>query len=1023
MTDKTNKAKSPVDRELLGDGIPAKPRRRLRGFLRGLLVILILAVVLLAVLVVTAPRILSSSSARNAVIAQINAGMPDTSVAIGDWRWRWLSPCSIDDIAVKMRDGSFSCAIDSISTSVGIMEWMRSPRRFGSVSINSPTVTFRASAAPGNGGTPGGKPTPKPAPAGTPPPAPEGGAPDKKETDLSSFMDLFGKLVVVNGSVEAHVEGSPAVRIEGIGAEVTLNGYDGALDISVESGLPQIEGVPAGLDKFSAKANVASLSKLIEDPMGAAFEAEVVVPPVDLAALDAFFPVSAEIPRVASGNADFRLEAGRADGAPFKLKGALDTKGVRLEGGPLGNDKPGWDAASVDVDMLLGADVVEILAMSLDSPFAMIKASGKLIGLAEGGSPDGVLSATGELDIAAVAAQLPETLRLREGITLRKAKVLFDAEAAGEAGGAKLFAMLRADGAEAMLDGKPLKIDLPVSLGLNGKVSAERELESAVLTFNSAPATLAVNGNLDKGEATGNADLGALHAALGQVLDLGAEPKALGKLALRGGWRESDGGLAVNARIDGTDVKVAAEKPIEFATCSVEASALLPTLDFKSVKQLKIAAEVPFAEAEFNADEIRWESMAVSGMAGAVDAEWAPLMKLAGVEEEVPYAEKLTAVVSGADLEKDNLAVDVFSVAAGPAAVSGTGKVEGLSTERLVSASGVFDLDLDKTQALLDKRSVKDVRASGKSSRPFKVFLPLGDGTRYMLANMEAEAGLSVQAMEGAGMAVEGADVSLAVGGGKLGLRAAGTLNEGAVDAAPTVDLLEEPPMMALPTNSVVLKDAKITQAFLEQQLARVHPILQSCAVLSGRISLGLEEFAVPLSANAAQEMEWKAAANLRDTRLAASGVLAEIADALGLKHKEVIITNQTMQVACRGGRFFPDPLDLVIDDEKLSISGSVGIDGSLDYLVDVKLSEKMVGSSAYKYLEGRSVRLPVSGTAKKPRVDSRALRDELRRLVADVATQATTEKITEELGGKLKDKVKDEDLKKLEDALKRIRL
>lgn len=37
MTDKTDKAKTLVDKELLGDGIPAKPRRRSRGFMRGLL--------------------------------------------------------------------------------------------------------------------------------------------------------------------------------------------------------------------------------------------------------------------------------------------------------------------------------------------------------------------------------------------------------------------------------------------------------------------------------------------------------------------------------------------------------------------------------------------------------------------------------------------------------------------------------------------------------------------------------------------------------------------------------------------------------------------------------------------------------------------------------------------------------------------------------------------------------------------------------------------------------------------------
>ena len=141
----TDKAKTLVDKELLGDGIPAKPRRRSRGFMRGLLRFLIPVVVLLAVLFVTAPRILSSNSVRDIVVEKINAAMPDTSVAIGNWRWRWLTPCRIDNIAVKMRDGSFSCAVDSISTSVGIMEWIRSPRHLGSISVNNPTEIGRAS--------------------------------------------------------------------------------------------------------------------------------------------------------------------------------------------------------------------------------------------------------------------------------------------------------------------------------------------------------------------------------------------------------------------------------------------------------------------------------------------------------------------------------------------------------------------------------------------------------------------------------------------------------------------------------------------------------------------------------------------------------------------------------------------------------------------------------------------------------------------------------------------------------------
>ena len=266
--------------------------------------------------------------------------------------------------------------------------------------------------------------------------------------------------------------------------------------------------------------------------------------------------------------------------------------------------------------------------------------------------------------------------------------------------------------------------------------------------------------------------------------------------------------------------------------------------------------------------------------------------------------------------------------------------------------------------------------------------------------------------------------MSVVAGDGKLDLRAAGNAQRGLRQRCSHCRSAGGAADYDAPDRFTGVERCQDHAGFPQQQLSRVHPILRSCAVLSGRISIGLEEFAVPSFREycARDGMEGGG----QPPGYAPRGVWG-----LGGYSRSIRVKTQRsdnhqskqMRVACKGGRLFPDPLDLVIDDEELRISGSVGLDGSLDYIVDVKLSEKMVGSSAYNYLKGRSVRLPVSGTAKSPRINSRALRDEVQRLIAGVATQVTTEKITEELGDKLKGKVKQEDLKKLEDALKNIRL
>ncbi|NLB68849.1 MAG: hypothetical protein GX804_04070 [Lentisphaerae bacterium] len=349
-------------------------------------------------------------------------------------------------------------------------------------------------------------------------------------------------------------------------------------------------------------------------------------------------------------------------------------------------------------------------------------------------------------------------------------------------------------------------------------------------------------------------------------------------------------------------------------------------------------------------------------------------------------------------------------------------KVPEQSAGNPVNLFGKADVDFDKAQSLLEELGLNEVLASGKSSTMFKLSLPADANKETIAADANVEADFTAPSLTSKGLAIRDAAASLSATNGTTIIDVWGTVNEGKLKIVPSINLLDTPPVLTLPDNSVVLKDAEITQEFLENYLTRVHPVLGSSAIVSGNISIIANNLKIPLHADALTEMDWTVSANLRDTHLTASGILLDIVNTLGLKNRDIIITNQTINVACHGGRFYPDPLDISVDNEKLCAYGSVGVDGTLDYKIDVELSEKILGSSVYKYIKDEVISLPVSGTVSRPSINSRAMREQIQRIIKNAASEISTEKLEEKLSDKLEGKIKEKDFKKIEDVLKKLR-
>lgn len=69
-------------------------------------------------------------------------------------------------------------------------------------------------------------------------------------------------------------------------------------------------------------------------------------------------------------------------------------------------------------------------------------------------------------------------------------------------------------------------------------------------------------------------------------------------------------------------------------------------------------------------------------------------------------------------------------------------------------------------------------------------------------------------------------------------------------------------------------------------------------------------------------------------------------------------------------------------------LSGSVGMDKSLDYLLEVPVTRKLVSKEVYRFLEGTMVRVPIKGTIGKPAFDKNMVTAAIGDLVKQAAVK-----------------------------------
>jgi hypothetical protein len=280
---------------------------------------------------------------------------------------------------------------------------------------------------------------------------------------------------------------------------------------------------------------------------------------------------------------------------------------------------------------------------------------------------------------------------------------------------------------------------------------------------------------------------------------------------------------------------------------------------------------------------------------------------------------------------------------------------------------------------------------AGDAQRPFALASPLAAGLPAVLSYGKGRAAAHVASLEAFGLRAGASDLQAALGQGLLQLTYAPPLQAGSLRARASLAMTGKPWIARLPEDGLLLREAPLTDELLHL-LARINPLLGACTAISGLVSIEIRNGSLPLAASYARETSFDAVVELRDAVIAPGGALADMLAHTGAAGRRLELEQQRLAVTCRDGRMRLSPHRATVNGQPVLFTGSVGLDQTVAYRVDLPLTADLVGDAAARFLADRTVSVAVTGTVRRPVIDSRALAAELRRLTTDAARQALSE-------------------------------
>ncbi|HHD64664.1 MAG TPA: hypothetical protein ENK96_09960 [Desulfobulbaceae bacterium] len=332
-------------------------------------------------------------------------------------------------------------------------------------------------------------------------------------------------------------------------------------------------------------------------------------------------------------------------------------------------------------------------------------------------------------------------------------------------------------------------------------------------------------------------------------------------------------------------------------------------------------------------------------------------------------------------LADSDLKINKLKLFTPPFSLQAAGMLHRSKGSRLV-LQGEQSVDFSAVSRLLKSFTGQDVVMRGRRQQHFAVDMPLG---KKSLETGQFSTSFLMDKMTWSGIDAEqfSLPVSLAQGVLQGGLH--GALNGGRLELDTTYRLTAKPPHIVMPDGARILKDVHIDKPFADGVLAKLHPLFGVLARPSGTVSARMDNFYWPVGPDGKKQARFATVFDISKISLDSRGVLQEVLRLLQV-HEQTLTLKQS-EITCVGekGRIGCTPVKVLVADSEMTISGSVGMDQTLDYLLEIPVTEKLIGREGARVLEGTTIKVPIRGTLKKPNFN----RDLITEAFSDLAGQA----------------------------------
>lgn len=695
----------------------------------------------------------------------------------------------------------------------------------------------------------------------------------------------------------------------------------------------------------------------------------------------------------------------------IQVIGSNTLRNVQLTGGFIGEDKPAFKQVTLDVDVTRTQDTGwQFHGLHLFSDLGTLELVGNY------GGAQLNLRGVGRLELTELLQQLPHLLRAAPETRLEHGGVDLVVNLEQDKQRLGVIAEATVDNVSGLQKGSPFFWDTPISFTFAGNLTGQSEPQVSRVALNSSFAQLEGAGGVNNFSLYATADLDQTMKQLGTVFQLDWQTK--GKLLLTADSHQSgDNEYTLQTHLDISDMTLSHQGTVVLPEHHLTAdSRLESSSQFLGNRNqpMNLSYNVHSWPGSLNGS---FSSIYRSGQSIAAAWQLQSDLQLDKVTELLNNADLLArqTAVSGSlnlqgtgYLEADSLVVrEVDAVIADfifkdketvfrdpavrlvsrnfPAGSGVAGAVRELeladSPESFFNDGGGYSLIHPAARRIV----VRDTQLSTSRATLDINRLVFADWQENAAGKRSFTLDLQADSLLLQGVDLQQLTMPVSLENDILQAELSGQLNKGTLQLSPRIDFSIAPPLLQLAEAEQVLTGVQLDQALDDGLLQRIHPLLGQLAHPVGTLNVRMDHCSWPLANPGAELADFSVVLDVSKLTFTADGILQKALQAAGLADSTLLL--QQKEITCTGAeaRISCTPLQLLAGDVQIGLTGSVGFDGSLDYLLALPITKQLVGTQAYPLLQGKTLEIPIRGNSEQLVFDT----DVLTRAVSDLLGQA----------------------------------